>query len=396
MELPFKSGVLPIGIDFGASGVKLVQLRRRGDGFALLAAARIDIETSDEDLERPEHLAQLAAAVARRVESGGFSGKRCVVSIDDRMLRVRSVRQPRMSDDEADKALRLDAASRLGFAEMEPVEVGWVRVGEVRQGEDHRDEVVLVGARRQPIETLVYELAAGGLQPTAVEPGFMASARSFGRKIRRATEQGEVRVVVDLGWRMTSVIVLRGRSIGFFKPLELGGRDLTAAAAQRLGLEPGAALDVRRRRMSTAESESGVDRKVDRAMFEAVRPLVGELASEVAMCLRYFGVTFRGSRPDECLVVGGEAREPHLLELMADELRLPVSIGRPLDGVEACEGTSWLARECELSAATGLSLRPWELSVTRRGNRRGLEPRGPEAAGGPETEAASAARKEAA
>lgn len=379
ITMPFQSSALPIGIDFGASSVKIAQLRLRAGGFALQDAARIDADSTIEQLDRPEHLVPLIGVIRRRIDSGGFSGNRCVVSLDDRLLRVRSVRQPRMSDEETDRALRLDASSRLGFAENEATEIGWLRAGEVRQGDDVRDELVVVGSRRGPIETLVFELARVGLQPIAVEPGFQACARMFGRTLRRVEDQSVVRVIVDMGWRSTGVIVTRGRTVGFYKPLEVGGAQLNAAAAQRIGLDAKSAAELRRQRMGqTDASEQAVDRKVDRAMFEAVRPIIAELAREVALCLRYYGVTFRGARAEECLVVGGESREPRLVDILGDELRIPVRLAHPLEGIAlgARSGTgAWAARDGELAVACGLGLREWEAIDNRRVGRRSGEAR---------------------
>lgn len=395
ITMPFQRSALPIGIDFGASSVKIAQLRQRAGGFALVDAARIDAECSLEQLDKPEHIVPLVGALKRRIDSGAFSGGRCVLSVDDRLLRIRSVRQPRMSDEETDRALRLEASGRLGFAEGEAAEIGWLRAGEVRQGEDVREELVVVGSRRGPIETLVFELARAGLQPIAVEPGFQACARIFGRTLRRAEDQSTVRVIVDFGWRSTGVIITRGRTVGFFKPLEVGGAQLNAAAGERLGLEPQAVAELRRQRMSNGEGAGEpVDRKVDRAVFEAVRPIIAELAREVALCLRYYGVTFRGARPDECLVVGGESREPRLVELLNDELRIPVSLAHPLAGIDAggpAQTGMWKSRDGELAVACGLGLREWEMSDNRRVGRRSGEARRTPGPGAPVGETAGEA-----
>ena len=309
----------------------------------------------------------------RRIEGGRFVGRRCVVSLDDRLLRVRSVRHPRMTDEETDRAVRLDAGARLGFSEHEALEVGWLRAGEVRQGDELREEVLIVGCPRGPVEMLVMELARCGLRAEAVEPGFQACARVFGRTLRRAEDQSLVRVLIDIGWRSTGVIITRGRSVGFFKPLEMGGAVLNEAVGQRLGLDASAVADLRRQRM-TEGSASTIDRKVDRAVFEAVRPLLGELAREVALCLRYYGVTFRGARPEECLLVGGESREPRLTELVADELRVTTNLGRPLHGVLPGDEASG-ARDADLAVAAGLGLREWEQADNKRVGRRPGEAR---------------------
>ncbi len=374
-------GRLPIGIDIGASGVRMVQMRRRGSEFALVSAARIDLPTSDHELNSEEYAGRLAAAIWRRVETGGFRGRECVLSPDDRWLRVRSVRHPPMGDAEMDRAVRIDAPGRLGYTDDELAQYGWVRAGEVRQGDESREEVVVVGADRSRLEQLVFALVKVGLRPEAVEPGFMGVARCFGRSLRRAADQSVTRVIVDIGERLTGVMVTRGQGVAFYKPLELGGEAMTRAASQRLGLDLDAVRDLRRQRAAAwARGATPSDARVDRAIYEAVRPLMDELARETAMCLRYYGVTFRGSRPEACLVVGGEAEEPQLTKLLGEELHLPTSVGRPLDGITAPAdsahgggGGGALARP-QWAAATGLGLRNWQLKQEKVARRRRTDP----------------------
>lgn len=368
-------GHQPFGVDIGATGVKMLQLRKVGSGFSLTAAAHIDLPTTVEELQSEEYATRLATAIARRADTGGFHGKRCVISIDDRMLRVRSVRHPLMPEMEMDRAVRLDAPNRLGFADGEVGEFSWLHAGEVRQGDEVKEEIVVVGAGRDRLEQLVFALVRAGLRPEAVEPGFVACARCFGRSLRRAVDQAVTRVIVDIGDKKTGVLVTRGQGVAFYKPLEMGGDAMTRAAADRLGLEIEAVRDLRRQRAAAAaRGESFSDARVDRALFEAVRPLIDELSREVSMCLRYYGVTFRGARPEACLIVGGEAEEPQLAKLVGEELHVPTSVGRPLSGVTIGENSALAsARELarpEWSVATGLCLRSWQAKYDGKSKRR--------------------------
>lgn len=360
------SRVLPIGIDIGAAGARLFQARRTGfSGEALEAvgAARIELPFTATEPGSAERIAQIAAALKSRIAAGGFIGRECVISIDNRLLRVRSVRHPRMPDEELDRAIALDAPSRLGFATADDpsggCEIGWIRAGEVRQGDEFRDEVILVGAPREPIERLVFSLAAIGLRPQAVEPGFVAATRPFARSLRRDADQNTVRVIVDVGMLTTGVTIIRGQSIAFHKPLELGGLSMTLAVGQRLGLDANASIEIRRQRQVGAPIES----RVDRAVFEAVRPMMADIANEVSLCLRYFGVSFRGSRPESCVLIGGEAGEPHFAEILSGAINLTTAIGHPLvgmsldrltggrgAGLSSTEDAAW-------AVAAGLSLR---------------------------------------
>ncbi len=353
----FARGVLPTGVHLGTSGARLLQFQRRRGKLALRAAARVEFAAADSIENDQNAMNSLAGDIARRMETGGFSGSRCVLSIDDRWLRVRSIRVPKMNDEELDRAVRLDAANRLGFSEGQECEIDWLRAGEVIQGSDVREEVILAGAKRDPIERLVYALAARGLRPVAVEPGFVACARAYSRMLRRAQDQSVTRLILDIGRKMSSVIVIRGVTVAFYKPVEIGGELMTLRAAERLGLEPVTIAELRQQRMST---DGAVDPRVDRAIYEAIRPVMGDLAQELALCQRYYSVTFRGSRPEMCIVTGGEARESRLAEMISESLHLPTELGRPFEGLDASAlspAPSGRHTAAEWSAAAGLALR---------------------------------------
>lgn len=370
--LPFiMTGEAPIGVEIHAGGVRLAQVRKSRSGITVRALASAPVDAKG----RGPHDTSLLEEVARTVyslRSEGFCGKRCVVGLDSRLVRTRSVRQAHLEDDEVNKAVKLDAPSRLGFADDEPCEVAWLRAGDVRQSDEVRDELIYLGVKRAPIERLVGELAALGLQTVAVEPNFLALARAYTRTLRRESDVAVSRLIVDIGEQHSEVLVTRGRGVAFYKQVEIGAAAITRAAAEKLGLDPKTVQDLRRRRViaaATPGAEQNLDPKVDRAIFDAVRPVMNDLAHEVTLCLRYFSVTFRGIRPDAVIVSGDEAGEPGLAQTISESAHLPCSVGRPLDGLDTSRianlphsrgfGSAW-------GAAVSLSTRTIEATASRR------------------------------
>lgn len=160
----------------------------------------------------------------------------------------------------------------------------------------------------------------------------------------------------------TGVIVLRGADVVFYKSLAIGGVNLDRIASEQLDLDHTTAIDLRRRRKARRDDagEEGMDASVDRAMFDAVRPLLDQLATEVALCLRYYTVTFRGQRPAVALVAGSESREPGLVDILGQALSIDARVGRPLEGVDTSGARGCLDRRSDMvdwHVAAGLSMR---------------------------------------
>lgn len=366
-----KPAYLPIGLDLSASGAKLLQFKRTRRGLEVVGAARIeaDVDPSAESAE--DRLSPVLEAITSRWRGAGMHGRRCVVGIGRDLVRIRSIRQPKMPFEEAENAVRIEAPDRLGFdPETEESEIGWIRAGEVRQSDQIRDEVIVFGAPTDTLRWLIDGLSDAGLRPIGTEPSFVGAARCFERAGRRTDDDAITRVLVDIGLSSTHLIVMHGASIRFYKAIAVGGRAMNQVVGERLGLDAQGAIDLRTRRIRPTRRHLDAmrDERTERAIFEAVRPVVDELAREISMCLRYYAVSFTGARPAYALVMGGEAAEPGLVEHIEHSVGLPCRLARPLEGVRlggALAGAED-APHPEWAAAAGLSLRGSGLSIDRQ------------------------------
>jgi type IV pilus assembly protein PilM len=327
----------------------MLQVRERGDTIDVTAAARIDSPTPQIPHPAPESKpAAKAPAKARASDSqtmdftvdptlveqirasisaGRFSGRNCVVSLARHDVCVQSIRLPKMPDEELRQTAKWEASQRFGF-DRAAMEVDFIRTGAALQGEN-REEVILIAAPHATIHARVEPLLSAGLRPIHVEPGFASLARAFSRQVRRESDRDQVRAVVEVGESGSTVMILRGDQIAFCKPFHICGRDFNKAVAEHLQLDEAAASELRAARIASSlhpqqSSEAVSDASTHRAVFEAVRPLFGELMKEVMLCLRYYGVTFRGHPPQRIILTGGAGQEPRLGEMMATACKTEV------------------------------------------------------------------------
>jgi type IV pilus assembly protein PilM len=314
-----------VGIDFGTRAVKLLQVREHGQGLRVMGAAAVDIPAADPG--RPDAVA-LTDRVWSAFTSGGFSGRRCVVSLPRDEVRVQSVRLPKMPDDELEQAAVWEASQRFNF-ERSAMEVGVIRTGAELQGGENREEVLLIASPHAAIHARLEPLVAVGLRPIAVETHFTALARAFSRPSFSPSAHQAVRAIVDVGATGSTVMILRGQRIAFCKPISMSGNLLDQAVAEHLQMDHESARSLRAGRIAAALRPSGSgpenDPSIQRAEYDAVRPLLGSFAKEVMLCVRYYGVTFRGHPPQQLILTGGDGLEPHLDEALAEQCKMPVT-----------------------------------------------------------------------
>ena len=366
----FSSTTGVLGIDFGARGAKLLQVREHAGKLTVIGAARVDSTASAGAPNDPNSVdgdalaAQLQAAFA----SGGFAGRRCVISLPRASVCIQSIRLPKMPDHELRQSAVWEASQRFGF-DRNAMEVDFIRTGAALQSGETREEVIIVAASHAAINARVEPVIAAGLRPIALDTGFAALVRTFSRQARRESDQAHVRAIVEVGCSGSTVLIVRGDQICFCKPINIGGEQFNLAVGEHLQMDARAAEDLRaaricgRRGDAAGVEASATDPATDRAVYEAVRPLMGDLIKEVSLCLRYYGVTFRGHPPEKIILTGGEGLEPRLNEMLAQACKLPVVYDDELGTLESMIGQiqSSLNRQpgpaaC-WTAAIGLSMR---------------------------------------
>ncbi|MFO0973506.1 MAG: pilus assembly protein PilM [Phycisphaerae bacterium] len=352
----------PIGVDLGGHRVKLLQLAERGGELSVLAFAEFPMPAVETPGERDEQLAHL---LSRAIRAGGFVGRRAVSCLGPGEYELKNVRVPPMPPDELASAVELEALERFA-ADPGAMQFRHLPAGQVRQGNDVREEVIVFATQRAAIDRRVALLERAGLDPMALDIAPGALARAFGRYLRRASDSAGVNLFLDVGERGTCLTMMRGAELCFVKLIDVGGAVFTRGVAQRLSIDPAEAhalrLRVMRARLRPADVEPDphLTPELIESVADGVRPGAEQLAREVHLSLRYVTVTFRGQRPDCITFVGGEAHEPVLLPLVGQGLDIACTVGDPMLGIEGSEGVSADETRGYVPAwavATGLALR---------------------------------------
>lgn len=354
-----RAQVLPIGLDIGHDTIKMIQVEVAGDTLTVTAAAKAPMPA--EVRAQPElRMAVAADLIKQMFRQHPFRGRRIVASLPREIVHVKNLRLPQMPVSELEAVVRFEARNVFPF-DTDAASLHCLTAGEVRHGGEVRQEVVLLAAKNDEINTVIEHLHSAGaiIESLDIEP--CALYRSVERFIRRKEDEGDVNVIVDVGLKRSLVVIGRGREISFIKPIDIGGQTFHEAVARKLGITVEEAEALRRRLIEQGDPGDTTARRdpVRQAVCDATRSPIEELGREISLCLRYYSVTFRGHRPTRLRLVGGEANDPHLQTLLNGALVIPVEVGRPLFSVNTSRmrPTDRRGPLCEWALALGLSLR---------------------------------------
>ena len=332
-----RSQVQPIGLDIGFDSVKMLQVEIVGEHLSVLAAARQSM--SPEARATPGRRIALACDLIKQMlRQGGFSGRRAVVTLPREMVFVKNLRLPLIPPHELQQAVKFEAKNIFPF-DTNKAHVQIIPAGEVRQGLDVRQEVIVLAARFEDVDAFLEQIHRAGVMIESLDVEPCAVYRAFERFIRRREDEQEVHVIVDVGASRSQVVIGKGRDITFLKPVDIGSDHLQDAVSRKLGITIEEARALRRRLIEQRsadpvkpEAPEMVARRdpVQQACFDATRSTMEEMGREIALCLRYYSVTFRGQRPVKVKLVGGESCDPLLVGVLNGALGIPVESARPL------------------------------------------------------------------
>ncbi|TVQ60943.1 MAG: hypothetical protein EA378_10230 [Phycisphaerales bacterium] len=414
---------LPIGIDFGVSSLKVLQVSA-GEPQGLVAAA--SVPTPDDLLFDDDKRFEFQfAALPKLIKQGGFKGKRAVCSIPASRTFCKHA-QFQVTDGVNVGALVRALLPREIGCSPDALVFRHVEVGPCERA-GGKLETICLATGREFVEQMMGSLRASKLEPVGMHSEFQAGLRAFGGfKGAGEADDGTGTLYLDIGTGSTKVLISHGTQLAFARCVEIGGAHLDQAVADqlklamvharehRLGMEqltpegagptPGpvvndagadedgssmAVLAAGMAKAGAGESPEGEDASRRQPAGAFVRsPAAAEpgskgfrkrvapkadlsepleiLTDEVSMCLRYHASLFPSRRVSRVVFFGGESRQRALCHHVARTLRLSGQIADPLarvgrSGKEPTSGVSFQETQPGWAVALGLCVSPTDL-----------------------------------
>jgi type IV pilus assembly protein PilM len=350
--------VLPIGLDIGHSAIRMVQLAPAADGLRVVAVQRTPAPPADASgLPKRDDLVH---AIRQMLTQSGFQGRNVVSALPDENLWITSVRLADAEVSSEDRMLRKEAAQRFGL-DPEKDAIEYLPAGSVLQGEEAKREYIVLAASDEAIRNHISVLEDAGLRPVGIDAAPCGLFRNVERMMRRQEDRERTVVFIDVGHYYTTVIFGRTGEIYLIKQMAFGAARFIDDLAAKLEISREEAQTLRLK----LRGGQAVDPAVKNVSADSLRNTAEQLAVEIALCLRYYSVTFRGKRVERAIVAGGGAYEPVLLEVIQRQLSVETEVAEPLRGFDLsgiAEGDAVHASAADLALAVGLSLKGWGMS----------------------------------
>ena len=322
-----KAGV--IGLDIGTTHVRAAELEfgsgARGPNGqpTLVRYGEVPIPIGAVRDGEVEDQATVSMALRQLWAQARFSTRDVNIGVGNQRVVVRELDLPWMPMAQVKTSLPFQVQELLPMSTDEAL-LDYFPTGELEGPSGRMLHGMLVAATRDTVRANVLAVEGAGLRPRMVDLNPFALLRSV---VRGELAQQTV-AVVDIGARVTQVVIAAQGMPQFVRMLPSGGHNVTEAVASAMSVSAPEAENIKR--------EVGIGYAVApdlQAVSEAINAVVRPLIEAVRNTFVYYAGNHPGAGIDVVLLTGGGAHLPGLGQYLSSASRLSVTIGDPLSTV---------------------------------------------------------------
>ncbi|MFD0481114.1 type IV pilus assembly protein PilM [Kineococcus sp. GCM10028916] len=315
-------GRTAIGLDIGTSGVRAAELSYGRGGITLEKFGQVALPDGavrdGEVIDR----AQVVEAIKTLWKGSGFSSKSVALGVANQRVVVRQVDLPFMPPSELKSSLPLHVQDYLPMP-VDDCVLDFHVTEEVADENGRRLRGLLVAAARDMVVGNVDTVQAAGLRVSSVDLTSFAVLRS----VAKASSEVATEALVDIGARVSNLVIHSDGTPRFVRVLLSGGQDVTEAISERLGVPTALAEAVKR----GAETDLGGQNPA--LVSSAVELMQEVFVDEIRSSIDYYSAANAQFPVERIVLTGGGSLLAGLADRLAAVTRRPVVLGNPVAGL---------------------------------------------------------------
>ena len=309
-----------VGLDIGASGIKLIELRQTKRRPQLWTYGSLDEPTqiSDcllNDLNQAAKIKTLAARLKTLAEKTKITNRSVVVSLPATKVFQTVITLPPVDKKALDTVVMAETKKLLPLP-FEQMQVVFQPLSDLTVGEHSYKRVLVTAVAKNVVAAYTTLCAEAGLNVVQFESETFSLARVFVGKETATT------VIIDIGETDTTVSFVDEGVPMVERSINTGGITITQLISERLGISKDDAGNLK-------SDVSRLDAKQLPADFFA--PLLNELIQETEETMNIFAhqAGHAGKKPEKIVLTGGGAVWPLVGQALRERFACRVFVGDP-------------------------------------------------------------------
>jgi type IV pilus assembly protein PilM len=296
-----------VGVDLGATALKVVEVRGTWTGFEVVKAVERRLPADTGATCAPEEMAQ---ALGELLSAHAIKPAHVVSAIPAQSTVVRNLLLPFRDPRKIRDVLKFEIEPHIPF----PVEDVVVDCTKIRDLDNGGCEVLAAAVSKKTLAEHLHILELAGVEPEVVDWEVCGELNGY-LAWRPLVSSGPV-ALVNLGACKTTVKIVQYGGVRFSRSIVRGGNALTESIRQRLTLTG-----------AQAEAMKLSDRDRDRAdIADPIETFLSMLAKEIDHTLLAYQTRADGEPVQEIVLLGGGARLPEALPFFEAHYGVPTTV----------------------------------------------------------------------
>ena len=314
-----------VGLDIGASSVKVVELQRGRHGYRLRAYAVVPLPQGTV-IENAIHDRQgVVSAIGSAMEQAGVKTKRAAIAISGNAVIVKMILMPKMHELDLEDQIAYEAEQYVPF-DLDELYLDFHVLGPSRKDPEQL-EIVVVACKREVVDDYRVLLEEAGLELACVDCSVF-TLKNVAEVIGEVSSEDiyhqgwserdgpQTVALVNIGASLINMTVLIRDRLTFVRDHFYGGNQLTEAIQKHYGLGFEQAERMKMERFS--ELDAGL-----------VGGYFDELASELMRSLEFYSAYHSKFPVERILLSGGVALMPGIADALSGRTGMQVDLMHP-------------------------------------------------------------------
>lgn len=314
-----------LGMDIGASAIKLVELGQGKTGEWVLQKCAIEpldhgwiVDGSIENFD------EVLAAVKRLLKKTGTKAKNVAMALSPSAVITKKLIVPAgLSDQELEAQVEAEANQYIPFA-MEEASLDFCVVGPASNSQGDV-EILIAASRKEKVMDRVALAEAAGLKLTIMDVESYAGRIALSRLIQQLPNSGLDTTVAlfEIGAQTTSMQVLRDDKVLYDREQPFGSSQLLKLIVRQYGLTMEEAV-IKRRNADLPDDYGSV----------VLEPFVAGISNEIGRALQFFFSSTQHSSVDYVMLSGDAGIFGGLSKAVTTQTTFPCAVINPFESMQ--------------------------------------------------------------
>jgi type IV pilus assembly protein PilM len=308
------------GLDLSDLSVKVVQMKEKGEEKEVISYGSVNIPPGsivDGEIIRQDAVVSAIKKVVAIAGPKKIKTKKVICSLPETKAFLRIITLPEMKENEVCEAIKWEIEANIPMS-ADQVYYDWQVIDRSLTREKGKINVLVVAFSKKVINEFSETLELAGFSIAGMEIESIAQARSLLQENDSRTS-----LVVDLGDRRTSLLVIIANIPCFTSSIPISGSGMTEEIARMLNMSFEEAEKTKLAYGIGSVSQEDV-------IFNSIKPILDGLAVEIERTIDfYLGNLNYSSSVDRIIICGGGSNMQGLIPYLSKKLNREVELGNP-------------------------------------------------------------------